>query len=116
MFMPDESVQNHLDQNQRNDFISANMPLLALLQRCGEHLGAVLSGREDPRAVLFPDGNLDAVGRVYQDTPQSRYYNEVMAAALKGLVDALPLDSRLSVLEIRAGTGGSTYSDRKSVV
>lgn len=108
MFMPDESVQNHLDQNQRNDFISANMPLLALLQRCGEHLGAVLSGREDPRAVLFPDGNLDAVGRVYQDTPQSRYYNEVMAAALKGLVDALPLDSRLSVLEIGAGTGGST--------
>jgi amino acid adenylation domain-containing protein len=97
-------------ENRNDDFVRANIPLLALMKRCGEHLGGVLSGKEDPRTVMFPEGDLSAVERVYRDTPQSRYYNDIMASAVKGIVDSLPPDRRISVLEVGAGTGSATSS------
>ena len=85
-----------------------NLPLLAFLKHCGEQLAGVLAGRADPRQVLFPDGSFEAVGQVYRDTSQSRYYNGIMAAVVARLVAALPVDRRLRLVEIGAGTGGTT--------
>ncbi len=107
--MLQKDTQNAASGAGQNDaFVRANKPLLSLMRRCGTHLGGVLSGKTDPREVMFPGGDLNAVESVYQDTPQSLYYNDVMAGAVRSLVDSLPLDRKLSVLEIGAGTGGTT--------
>ena len=93
---------------KRQDLVLDNIPLLSFMKRCGENFREILGGRKDPRQVMFPGGNPDAVESIYQDTPQSRYYNGIMARSLKALADALPMDRALSILEIGAGTGGTT--------
>ncbi len=93
---------------KRQDLVLDNIPLLSFMKRCGENFREILGGRKDPRQIMFPGGNPDAVESIYQDTPQSRYYNGIMARSLKALADALPMDRALSILEIGAGTGGTT--------
>ena len=90
---------------KRQDLVLDNIPLLSFMKRCGENFREILGGRKDPRQVMFPGGNPDAVESIYQDTPQSRYYNGIMARSLKALADALPMDRALSIMEIGAGTG-----------
>ncbi len=92
------------------EFIRKNASLLSLLKRCGENLGGILSGKEDVRGIMFPGGDFSSVAKVYQETPQSRYYNEILAGAVKALVSALPLDRKIRIIEIGAGTGGTTAS------
>ena len=101
-------MPNQSETADNKDFIAANLPLLSFMKHCGESLGGILGGKQDPREVMFPGGRSDAVEKVYQDTPQSRYYNGIMAKALKSVVDALPFDRKISILEIGAGTGGTT--------
>ncbi len=101
-------MPNQSETADNKDFIAANLPLLSFMKHCGESLGGILGGKQDPREVMFPGGSSDAVEKVYQDTPQSRYYNGIMAKALKSVVDALPFDRKISILEIGAGTGGTT--------
>ena len=100
-------MPNQSETADNKDFIAANLPLLSFMKHCGESLGGILGGTQDPREVMFPGGSSDAVEKVYQDTPQSRYYNGIMAKALKSVVDALPFDRKISILEIGAGTGPS---------
>ena len=101
-------MPNQSETADNKDFIAANLPLLSFMKHCGESLGGILGGKQDPREVMFPGGSSDAVEKVYQDTPQSRYYNGIMAKSLKSVVDALPFDRKISILEIGAGTGGTT--------
>ena len=101
-------MPNQSETADNKDFIAANLPLLSFMKHCGESLGGILGGTQDPREVMFPGGSSYAVEKVYQDTPQSRYYNGIMAKALKSVVDALPFDRKISILEIGAGTGGTT--------
>lgn len=96
------------EKDERISFTEANAPLVDFMKRCGSRFADVLAGKEDPREVMFPGGSLDSVESIYRDTPQSRYYNGIMAAAVKGLADTLPMDKRLSILEIGAGTGGTS--------
>ena len=86
---------------KRQDLVLDNIPLLSFMKRCGENFREILGGRKDPRQVMFPGGNPDAVESIYQDTPQSRYYNGIMARSLKALADALPMDRALSILRAR---------------
>ena len=95
---------------KRQDLVLDNIPLLSFMKHCGENFREVLGGSKDPRQVMFPGGNPDAVESIYQDTPQSRYYNGIIANSLKALIDALPMDRTISILEIGAGTGGTTFA------
>ncbi|MBZ0297818.1 MAG: SDR family NAD(P)-dependent oxidoreductase, partial [Anaerolineae bacterium] len=84
----------------------AYQPLMVLLERCGASLGAVLSGDVDPLHLLFPDGSLADTEALYENIPTTKLYNEIVrqimeAAQANG-------DRRLRVLEIGAGTGGTT--------
>jgi len=81
---------------------------LLTLQRCGPQLGQVLSGRQDPLQLLFPGGSLAEARKLYVDSPFARTYNGALAAALEAAIARVPPSSRLRVLEIGAGTGGTT--------
>ena len=79
-----------------------------LLSRCGEQLAAVLRGECEPLALLFPpEGGLSAE-TMYRDSAAARAFNLVTAQAVKAALEQLPAGRRLRVLEIGAGTGGTT--------
>src|SRR5690606_36162032 len=81
-------------------------PMLDLLGRCGPALAGVLRGEIDPLHLLFPNGSLAETEALYQEIPTAVLYNgivrQTVAAITAGSV------GRLRVLEIGAGTGGTT--------
>ncbi len=81
---------------------------LELLQRTGEALATVLNGTTDPLALLFPAGDMSILQRLYRDSPGAQRANLSLARAVRAAADAMPGDRPLRILEIGAGTGGST--------
>jgi acyl transferase domain-containing protein len=81
-----------------------------LTGRCGEQLAAVLSGEADPLPLLFPGGSPAAAERIYQDSPGARTFNGLLQKAITEAIAQAPPDRILRVLEIGAGTGGTTAS------
>jgi len=81
---------------------------LSLIARCGPHLADVLRGRRDPLQLLFPGGSFEATEPLYERTPYARAFNAALREAVAGIVETLPPGRTLRVLEIGAGTGGST--------
>ena len=86
--------------------LADNQPLLAYLQNCGRLVDDVLSGRESPLETLFPGGTFHLAEDLYQRSATMRYINEIAAAAVQTISSAP--SGRLRVLEIGAGTGGTT--------
>jgi 3-oxoacyl-(acyl-carrier-protein) synthase/acyl carrier protein/SAM-dependent methyltransferase len=78
-----------------------------MLERCASRLADVLTGSCEPLTLLFPNGSLGAAEALYQDSPFSRFYNSIAQAVVSALVGREPGRS-LRVLEIGAGTGGTT--------
>jgi NAD(P)-dependent dehydrogenase (short-subunit alcohol dehydrogenase family)/SAM-dependent methyltransferase/acyl carrier protein len=87
---------------------------LTLTQRCARELAAVLRGRADPLALLFPGGSLADTERLYRDSPTGRAYNSLIAQVVERIVASrvglpgTPSPRMLRVLEIGAGTGSTT--------
>jgi acyl transferase domain-containing protein/SAM-dependent methyltransferase/NAD(P)-dependent dehydrogenase (short-subunit alcohol dehydrogenase family)/acyl carrier protein len=81
---------------------------LSILQRCGSVLARVLTGEQDPLELLFPGGSFSEARKIYIESPAARTYNEALAEALGAAIKRLPPNARLRVLEIGAGTGGTT--------
>ncbi|MDX2205390.1 MAG: SDR family NAD(P)-dependent oxidoreductase [Hyphomicrobiaceae bacterium] len=81
---------------------------LSILRRCGEALAAVLTGAEDPVQLLFPGGSLAEARKLYVEAPFAKTYNGALAEALRAAAAALPEGRSLRILEIGAGTGGTT--------
>ncbi|HKH47385.1 MAG TPA: amino acid adenylation domain-containing protein, partial [Thermoanaerobaculia bacterium] len=71
---------------------------------------ALLSGEVAPVELLFPDGSWRLAEALYEKSPIARHHNGVVAAIAGSLVGSWESDRRLRVLEIGAGTGGTTTS------
>ncbi|MEV3987569.1 SDR family NAD(P)-dependent oxidoreductase [Streptomyces sp. NPDC049837] len=78
----------------------------ALFARRARHLDAVLRGARDPMELVASDGA--AYEQLYDLAPVTRFLNRIAQALVRGLVDAWPADRPLRVLEVGAGTGGTT--------
>ncbi|NKD88682.1 KR domain-containing protein [Haematospirillum sp. 15-248] len=81
--------------------------LAAVIKRGGTAFADMLSGRVDPVSVIFPDGSSDDVAAMYRHSAQSRLLNAIVAKAVAAL--AVKRTAPLSILEIGAGTGGTTW-------
>ncbi|MBK7660402.1 MAG: SDR family NAD(P)-dependent oxidoreductase [Betaproteobacteria bacterium] len=81
---------------------------LRVLGRCGGELARVLRGEQDPLHLLFPGGSFEEARKLYVDSPFARTYNGALVEALRAAISRLPDGARLRVLEIGAGTGGTT--------
>jgi microcystin synthetase protein McyG len=79
-----------------------------LLDRCASRLAAVLRGRQDPLQLLFPEGDLTTAASLYQDAPGARVMNELVRASVAAALAQRPAGRPLRVLEIGAGTGGTS--------
>ena len=98
-------------QEQINTLVAqypAGVAELTLLGRCGSRLAEVLRGECDPLQLLFPAGDLTTATQLYQDSPGARVMNTVVQKAVLSAVERLPQGRGVRVLEIGAGTGGTT--------
>lgn len=88
--------------------LAGDQPLLEYVRHCAGLLVGVLSGRVSPLETLFPGGSFDVAVRLYHESSLLRYINGIGAAALDRFVAERPADAPVRVLEIGAGTGGTT--------
>lgn len=85
-----------------------NGPLLAYVRHCGALLAPVLRGEESPLETLFPGGSFDLAEDLYEWSATMRYVNALAAAAVASFCETIPTGRRIRVLEVGAGTGGTT--------
>ena len=81
---------------------------VGMLTRCGARLAQVLRGEQDPLQLLSPGGSMAAVEKLIQTSPMAQAYNGLIQQTMGLLLEKLPAGNSLKILEIGAGTGGTT--------
>jgi len=92
------------------EVVGDDAPLLRYILHASSLVEGILSGEESPLATLFPEGSFEMASELYEGAGQLRYVNGIAADALESWVAARPPSSPIRVLEIGAGTGGTTSS------
>jgi acyl transferase domain-containing protein/SAM-dependent methyltransferase len=82
--------------------------LLAYIRNCCEKLPQVIAGKESPLETLFPGGSSTLAERLYAGAQSNRYANAIAGAAVEAAAGALKADRPFRVLEVGAGTGGTS--------
>jgi polyketide synthase PksN len=84
---------------------------IQLLETCLKALPGVLSGKQRATEVMFPGSSMHLVDGIYKGNVLADYYNGVLVKTLGAYIDrrrdANP-DCEIRILEIGAGTGGTT--------
>lgn len=84
------------------------------VERAGARLFDMLRGHVTPVEIIFPEGESRGVEVLYQDFSFGRYFNEIAAGILSGMLRHQRRQSRddkpLRILEVGGGTGGTTSS------
>ena len=101
-----EPDMSSIHAEARAAFVDAR-PLLDYVERCGEKLASVLTGQESPLETLFPDGSNETVDYLYHDFQMAAYFNNIVSAVVLAVVEAAGTRT-LRILEVGAGTGGTT--------
>jgi SAM-dependent methyltransferase len=81
---------------------------LRLAHRCATQAPAVMRGESDPLEVLFGAEAASWTERLYRESPLARFYNDLVAGTARELAGRLVQQRPVHVLEIGAGTGGTT--------
>ncbi len=81
---------------------------IALVAECGGVLPEVLTGARDPLEILFPEGSGARLAALYRDSAAMRAANALAGETVGLLAETLPEGRSLRVLEVGAGTGGTT--------
>lgn len=97
------------DRRREASQIAGDYPeMLAYVESCGPRLAAVLRGVVSPLDTLFPDGSFEIADGLYNRSAVARYLNFMVRAAVEAVAASVPPGRKLRVLEIGAGTGGTT--------
>ena len=81
---------------------------VALTARCAGRLDEVLRGTCDPLQLLFPSGDFDTANALYRTSPFARAFNTALRHLVLSAMESAPSDRKVRILEIGAGTGGTT--------
>ncbi|NEQ05932.1 MAG: SDR family NAD(P)-dependent oxidoreductase [Moorea sp. SIO4E2] len=81
---------------------------LTLLDRCASQLAVVLRGAIDPVQLVFPQGDLTTATQLYQDSSVAKVMNTIVQKTITQAIEKLPPIRGIRLLEIGAGTGGTT--------
>jgi acyl transferase domain-containing protein len=105
-------VFQRIDAAALADSLRAAYPQTAvevdLVERIGGELGPAMQGKRDALELLFPGGSLDEMEKLYRDAPYTRNFNLLVAQAVRSLAQNWCEGRPLKILEIGAGTGGTT--------
>ncbi len=87
----------------------ADIPLLVdYMKRSSERLLQVLRGTESPLEILFPGGSFQTAEFLYKEWPLVAYFNGLLRRLLQAVVQGFPRNRKLRILEVGAGSGGTT--------
>ncbi len=100
-------VPEHLAEAEQQ--LAGDPYLMDYIRHCANLLPAVIRGEESPLMTLFPNGSFAMAEGIYQRSVGARYVNQLAASLVHALVAASP-NRPLRILEIGAGTGGTTAS------
>jgi NADPH:quinone reductase-like Zn-dependent oxidoreductase/NAD(P)-dependent dehydrogenase (short-subunit alcohol dehydrogenase family)/SAM-dependent methyltransferase len=81
---------------------------VSLVAACGEQLAGVMRGAVDPLQLLFPDGSVANLEALYGHSAFARVYNRLAGDTIAAACAGLPPGQRVRILEVGAGTGGTT--------
>ncbi|MEL7039730.1 MAG: polyketide synthase dehydratase domain-containing protein, partial [Cyanobacteria bacterium J06592_8] len=81
---------------------------LTLLHRCASQLAEVLRGNIEATQLLFPNGDLSLTTQLYQDSPGAKLMNNMIQKAVNSALEKITSEQKVRILEIGAGTGGTT--------
>jgi len=81
-----------------------------LLEQCGSQLAEILQGKINPLDLLFPQGDITKVSQLYQQSPLAIAMNSTVKNAINFALKKIPKSQGIKILEIGAGTGGTTAS------
>ena len=80
-----------------------------LVQATLKHLPAILTGETPATDILFPKSSMEAVSGSYAGNPVADYFNQVLADVVVAAVELKQSQGdKLRILEIGAGTGGTS--------
>lgn len=82
-------------------------PYSRLMLACLKHYREVLEGRKTATEVIFPDSSQKLVEDIYCNNHIADYYNHIVAKEVRKLLTGREKET-LKILEIGAGTGGTT--------
>ncbi|MGB1027146.1 MAG: SDR family oxidoreductase, partial [Rhodospirillaceae bacterium] len=84
----------------------------ALTEACLARFAETVTGKTAPTDVLFPEGSMDLVDPIYRGNPEADRCNIQTTAAVvaltKAKLAAAGPEARVTIVEIGAGTGGTT--------
>ncbi|KZW99784.1 hypothetical protein JL49_15650 [Pseudoalteromonas luteoviolacea] len=103
----EQLMQNGIIQDAEATPISD--PTANLLDNCLANLPAILNGAMKATDALFPNASMVLVEAVYQNNPVADYANKILIEQLQAYLTKTKANS-VRVLEIGAGTGGTTRS------
>ncbi|HEY0835364.1 MAG TPA: SDR family NAD(P)-dependent oxidoreductase, partial [Azospirillum sp.] len=85
--------------------------LAVLVEDCMARLPDVLRGTTLVTDILFPNGSMDKIAGLYRDNRVCDHFNDVVAGVVETFIArrvAEDPDARIRIIEIGAGTGGTT--------
>lgn len=106
--LPESDVETAMER-VRADF-PREEPLIEYVRTCGEALPEVVTGEESALETLFPGGSYATTEFLYRDWAVARYFNGIARSVVATAAKVQPPQRPLRVLEIGAGTGGTTTS------
>ncbi|SKB12431.1 hypothetical protein PL11201_360002 [Planktothrix sp. PCC 11201] len=87
-------------------------PQLDILIPCLKELPEILTGHKQATEVLFAHSSMELVEAIYKEHPSSEYFNlrvaDVVTAAVQRTLPNLSQKEKINILEIGAGTGGTS--------
>jgi acyl transferase domain-containing protein/SAM-dependent methyltransferase len=104
--LPDPDLNSLWTEAER--LFAPNRALFRYVRQCGQLLNPVLRGEESPLETLFPGGSFDLAQELYEQSEPMRYVNALAANALAAIAVNIPEGRVLRILEVGAGTGGTT--------
>ena len=82
-----------------------------LVEACMHALPEIITGKREATDILFPNSSMDLVEGIYKGTSVADLFNDVLATVVVAYVEerlSQDLSAKIRLLEIGAGTGGTT--------
>jgi yersiniabactin nonribosomal peptide synthetase len=108
--LPDYSVNDSWHQLQRWQLNDTEQGLFNYFKQCCDNLTGLLKGDTDPLELLFPEGSWQTAENLYQMNSVSQYYNSIIREIVRSISNHSTQAKPLRIMEIGAGTGGTTES------
>ncbi|SHO52357.1 non-ribosomal peptide synthetase [Anaerocolumna xylanovorans] len=81
---------------------------LEYLKLSGMNHVNMMRGKVNPLTLFFPKGSFNTAESLYKFSPIAKYMNSIVVETVKSIVTSHKGEKKLRVLEVGAGTGGTT--------